>query len=168
MGDKLLSIPRSLWIVGSIVLSLTAFIVWLAFYGNETASSSKSNREVALTCTTDMATKFHIHPNVQIVINGKTETLPANIGVRPDCMSSLHTHDTTGKVHVESPEKRDFTLADFFAVWGKTYNRDQILDFKADDRYVIRETVNGKEIQEYENTVLRDGDQIVISYEEKK
>lgn len=162
------SIPKSWWIGGIIVLGIIAFIVWLAFYGNETATSSKSNREVALTCTTDMATKFHIHPNLEIVIKGEKQTIPTNIGVKSNCMNSLHTHDALGKLHVESPEKRDFTLADFFAVWGKTYSQDQILDFKADDSYVIRETVNGKELQDYENTVLRDGDKIVISYEEKK
>ena len=161
-------IPISWWIGGSVVLGLIALIVWLAFYGNETTVSLKSNREVALTCTTDMATKFHIHSNVEIIIKGEKQTIPVGIGVKPNCMNSLHTHDSLGKLHVESPEKRDFTLADFFAVWGKPYSKDQILDSQVDDRYVIRETVNGEEVQDYENTVLKDGDQIIISYEEKK
>lgn len=169
MDSKYLqSIPKGVWIGGSIVLAIIALIVWLAFYADTPSTSSRSTREVALACTTDMATKFHIHPNLHIVIRGEAQVIPTNIGVRPNCMNALHTHDTTGKLHVESPEKRDFTLADFFAIWGKTYSKDRILDSQADDRFVIRETVNGKEVQDYENTVVHDGDQIVISYEEKK
>lgn len=128
----------------------------------------KTNREIALLCTTDMATKFHIHPNLTIMINGRQQEIPANIGIQPTCMNSLHTHDATGKIHVESPEKRDFTLADFFAVWNKSFNKNQILEYEADDYHRIRETVNGTEVEDFENTVLRDNDQIVIYYEAKK
>lgn len=38
----------------------------------------------------------------------------------------IHTHDDTGIIHIESPVKRDFTLADFFAVWNKPFSKDQI------------------------------------------
>jgi hypothetical protein len=162
------SIPISWWISGGMTLGLIALIVWLAFYDNETATSSQSNREVALACTTDMATRFHIHSYLEIVINGEKQIISTGIGVSPTCMNALHTHDTSGQIHIESPQKRDFTLADFFAVWNKTYNKDQLLDNKADGQYIIRETVNGQEVQDYENTVLRDDDKIVIFYEEKK
>jgi hypothetical protein len=128
----------------------------------------KTNREVALSCTTDMATEFHIHPFLKIIINGVEQKIPADIGIVNGCMNPLHTHDDTGKIHVESPEQRDFTLADFFAVWGKIFTKDQILESKADQKYTIKETVNGVEVVDYENTVLKDGDQIVISYELKK
>ena len=83
-------------------------------------------------------------------------------------MNPLHTHDSSGKIHVESPEKRDFTLADLFAVWKKIFTKDQILDYKADQTHFIRETVNGAETKDYQNTVLHDGDNIIIYYEEKK
>src|SRR3989344_7293960 len=142
------------WVVGFIMISL-ALLVFIIF---KSAPPYKTNREVALTCTTDMATQFHIHPNLEIIINGQRQEIPANIGINDGCMNSLHTHDNSGKIHVESPEKRDFTLSDFFAVWDKTYNKDQILDYKVDDKHIIRQTVNGNETQDYENTVLRDKD----------
>ncbi len=128
------------------------------------SSGGKTTREMALICTTDMATEFHIHSHLQIVINGQALTLAEGIGIKSGCMNPLHTHDATGKIHVESPEKRDFTLADFFAVWGKTFTKDQILEYKVDDKHSIQQTVNGKVVDDYENTILRDGDQIVISY----
>lgn len=162
------SIPTSWWVGGGIVVLVILLLVGFAFFGNSTATSSKSNREVALTCTTDMATKFHIHPDLQIAINGEKQTIPANIGINSACMNAIHTHDATGQLHVESPERRDFTLSDFFAVWNKTYSKEQIFDSKVDDQHIVRETVNGKGVPDYENTVLRDKDQIIISYEEKK
>lgn len=155
------------WIIGIITVFVFGLIIILALKNSPSSLSSKTNREIALTCTTDMATQFHIHPNLEIIINGQKQEIPANIGVRPTCMNSLHTHDNSGVIHVESPEKRDFNLSDFFAVWNKTYNKDQILDYKVDEGHIVRQTVNGKEVQDYENTVLKDKDEIVIYYEEK-
>lgn len=153
------------WIAGGIILVL-AILFWMGRNGS--SISNKTNREVALTCTTDMATQFHIHSNLGIVINGQQQEVPANIGIGLSCMNSIHTHDNSGTLHIESPEKRDFTIADFFAVWGKTYTKDQILDYKVDQTHIIHETVNGVEVKDYENTVLRDKDRIVIYYEESK
>lgn len=128
-------------------------------------NANKTNREIALSCTLDMYTQFHIHPHLQIIINGQNQVIPANVGIIGNCLHPIHTHDDTGKIHVESPVKRDFTLADFFAVWNKPFNKDQILDYKADNQHTIKETVDGKEVQDYENTLLQDKQQIVISYE---
>lgn len=155
------------WIVGILAIGLV-FIITNASKAPsspEKSPLSKTNREVALSCTTDMATKFHIHPNLKIMAYGQLQEIPADIGVNNICMHPLHTHDASGKIHVESPEKRDFTLGDFFAVWNKTFTKDQILDYKVDETHIIRETVNGKEVTTFENTILNDLDEIVIYYE---
>src|SRR3989338_7614264 len=143
-------------IVAAVIIALFLFVV---------SRPPKTNREVALTCTSDMATQFHIHPNLEIMINGQKYEIPTNIGINSTCMNALHTHDNSGKIHVESPEKRDFTLSDFFAVWDKIYTKDQIFDYKIDQNHTMRQTVNGKETYDYENTILYDQDQIVIYYE---
>ena len=148
-----------------LVVGLGVLVLW---YLGSRPTTPRTNREVALICTTDMATQFHIHPHLEILINGRREEIPANIGIKSTCMNALHTHDTSGTIHVESPEQRDFTLADFFAVWNKPFNKDHIIDYKTDSQHAIRETVNGKEVLDYENTVLRDKDQIVIIYEKIK
>ena len=151
------------WILGFAIL-----VVGLFAWSNAAAkhkNSSQTNREVALTCTTDMATQFHIHPILKIIANGREQTVPANLGILPSCMKSLHTHDTSGVIHVEAPEKRDFTLADFFAVWKQPFSKDEVLSYKVDATHKIRVSVNGAEVRTYENTILRDRDQIVITYE---
>lgn len=163
------SSPLAWAIIGLFTFGVVAFVGFKIFGGSfEKPVSQKTTREVALTCTTDMATQFHIHPKLKIIIASKEQEIPRNIGVMPTCMYSLHTHDNTGVIHVEAPEKKDFTLADFFAVWQKTFTKDQILDYKADENNVIRMTVNGRESLEYENLILRDNDEIIIYYEEKK
>jgi len=131
------------------------------------SSSKRTTREVALSCTTDMFTKYHIHPFLKIIVSGVEQEIPANTGVTLTCMHPLHTHDTTGKIHVESPEQRDFTLADFFAVWERAFSKDQILDQKVDADHGIIMTVNGVKSDQYENLELRDADNIVIEYKQK-
>ena len=142
-------------------------VIWggVAFQkSGEAKNEARTSREIALTCTTDMATKFHIHPHVKIEINGADQIVPANTGVKPTCMNSIHTHDASGILHVESPVKKDFTVGDFFAVWGKEFNKNQILDYKTGTSTTITLTVNGKTTDTYEHTVMHDGDTMVISY----
>ena len=131
----------------------------------EAPTSQLSNRELALKCDAEMAGGFHIHPILQIVANGENVPMPIGIGIQPTCMSALHTHSADGVVHVESPEKRDYTLADFFAVWGQPFSKDEVLSYKVDATHRIRITVDGKEVDTFENTILRDKENIVISYE---
>src|SRR5262249_53559585 len=38
----------------------------------------------------------------------------------------LHTHDETGVIHIESPEKRTFTLGNFFDIWKQPLSADQV------------------------------------------
>lgn len=151
------------WIAGSIVLA----VLGLVLLGKYNPQSKRTNREVALACTTDMATRFHIHPHLEIIANGESQEIPANIGIILTCMHPLHTHDTSGTLHVESPTLRDFTLADFFAVWNQPFDKNQVLGYKIDNKHIIKVTVNGVAVDTYEQTILRDRDQIVISYEKK-
>jgi hypothetical protein len=112
--------------------------------------------------------KYHIHPHLTIIINGENITIPAGIGLEiSGCERVLHTHDDSGTIHVEPNSYRPFTLGDFFAVWGKPFSRDRILDYVRDSEHEIVMTVDGKESDEFENLVLRDGQQIVIDYKSK-
>ena len=126
-----------------------------------------SSREAALLCTTDMATQYHIHPELQILINGVENPISGNIGIKPSCMTSIHTHEGGGLIHVESPVQKEFTLGDFFAVWQKDFSKDKILDTAVTPTTEIVVTVNGERVDTYEQTILRDKDKIVISLQDK-
>jgi hypothetical protein len=114
-----------------------------------------------------MFTEFHIHPKLSIIINGESQVIPANIGITPLCMKSLHTHDATGEIHVEAPVKRDFILGDFFAVWEQPFDATHIMNYVVDEDSEIIMTVNGKVVDTYENTPLVDKDKIVVEYKKK-
>ncbi len=108
---------------------------------------------------------MHIHPQLHILLNGEAQTIPANIGVGSVCVRPVHTHDSSGEIHVESNVSRDFRLGEFFAVWKKTFTKEQILDAKIDATHRIVMTVNGNKSDAYENLIMHDKDDIEIRYE---
>ncbi len=63
-------------------------------------------------------TTMHTHANVQVFVHGEQETVPENIGIFDNAATSIHTHTADGVVHMESSTVRDFTLGEFFDVWG--------------------------------------------------
>jgi hypothetical protein len=66
-------------------------------------------------------TTLHIHQHLDLYVNGTKQVVPAEIGITTSpqvVFSPLHTHDTRGIIHVESPTVRSFTLGEFFDVWG--------------------------------------------------
>ena len=131
------------------------------------SSPGQEGLNVVRECITHGGLGMHIHPLLKISINGKEQEIPANIGVVSSvCLRPVHTHDASGKLHVEWEAVRDFTLGEFFKVWDKTFNQDQIFDQKVDETHTLIVTVNGVPNEEYENLVLGDGDMIVVKYEE--
>jgi hypothetical protein len=113
--------------------------------------------------TTPLA--LHIHQHLTILINGQERVVPALIGFRPPVgFLPLHTHDTSGIIHVESPVLRTFHLSDFFAIWGRPFNHHQILGRHTDKNHTITMTVNGQPTQTFGNWALHEHDDIVISY----
>jgi hypothetical protein len=89
-------------------------------------------------CKTDPVTEInigdhsnlalHIHPELQIMIDGIPQPIPSNIGVQTGVMRPLHTHDSTGVLHVEGPCQRDFTIGEFFQIWDQTFTAECIFD----------------------------------------
>lgn len=65
---------------------------------------------------------YHHHIHLSMYINGQAVVIPQNIGINTNasspCLYWLHTHDTTGIVHIESPVQRTYTLGNFFDVWS--------------------------------------------------
>jgi len=123
-------------------------------------------RQLVDLCTTDMATQFHIHSHVTIMANKQNITIPQNTGIdiQKNCMSSLHTHDTSGVVHIEAPIKKDFTLGDFFYKWGKPLSSTQVLDYQTDMEHALKVYVDGKEVSDPSTIILKDHEEIFIDY----
>jgi hypothetical protein len=90
---------------------------------------------------------LHIHSHLDVFVDGKAVTVPAEIGidVTKQQISPLHTHDTSGVVHIESPVKADFTLGQFMTEWNVPISKDAIGTLKVGDGKELHVYVNGKE-----------------------
>ena len=92
----------------------------------------------------------HIHPHVQILVNGRDVPIPANLGITTDAQGRatgflpIHTHDGTGTLHVESPTARGFTLKDFFDRLGFVLSSTELAGFLVEVGQSVRVTVNGQ------------------------
>jgi hypothetical protein len=110
--------------------------------------------------------KFHIHAMLHIYVNGLLVPLPANIGVDPakHLESSLHTHDHTGIIHMEAAHPFNFTLGDFFSVWGVKLGPAQLggLTGYGDDR--LHFYLNGRPLSNPAAHVLHNKDSVVVGY----
>ncbi|HIE64196.1 MAG: hypothetical protein CXT72_02040 [Methanobacteriota archaeon] len=113
----------------------------------------------------------HYHVNVEIIIDGDDYLIANNIGIEDsDCpggMRGIHTHDDTGKLHIETPSDMDATLGSFFNIWGENFDEDEILGNHGNSDYEIVMYVNGKLNSEYEQYSMQNNDDIEIRYQQK-
>jgi len=114
---------------------------------------------------------IHVHPHLSVTLDGKPLTVPAQIGIDPSLskdhsldqygmqamsdgmsgMAPLHTHDTSGTIHVESSIYRNYTLGQFLSNWGLDLNGK-----------TVKASVDGTPVSDYKNIILRDGEQISL------
>ena len=107
---------------------------------------------------------FRIYPRLRILIEGKEQPIPANIGVEPNCMKPVHTYDETGTIHIEAKEPIGIPLGEFFRLWGKGFSRNQILDAVRDAEHEVVMLVNGSPSEEFGNLIMQSGQEIVIEH----
>ncbi len=110
---------------------------------------------------------LHIHPHIDIEINGEKQLIPTNIGISPAGMRVIHTHETDGKLHIESPTPHQFVLKDFFLIWGKTFSSTCIFEHCVDETHELKVYLNDEEQTDIENVPLKDLDMVKIVYSEK-
>jgi hypothetical protein len=96
--------------------------------------------------------KVHVHAHLSLFAKGQQIAVPYGIGiVRPFQVNNgfasagagiywLHTHDATGVIHVESPDARTYTLANFFDIWGQPLDAHKVARFTGG----VRAYVDGK------------------------
>jgi hypothetical protein len=110
--------------------------------------------------------KFHIHAMLHIYVDGLLRPLAANIGLdsAKGLESSMHTHDATGIIHMEAPHPFNYTLGDFFSVWGVKLGPAQVGGLKGAGGDRLHFYLNGKPLRNPAALVLHKDDSIVIPY----
>ena len=112
---------------------------------------------------------MHEHANVQVFVHGEATTVPVNVGIdgtaQPAEVASVHTHTADGVVHVESNALAEFTLGQFFDVWGVRLTGSCIGGFCESGEDVLQVFVNGEEVTTgIRNVGLDDQTVIVVTF----
>jgi hypothetical protein len=115
---------------------------------------------------------LHIHQHLDVFVNGKHVTVPALVGIYANGDSTqggffveLHTHDTSGIIHLEAPKKGVFTLGQFVGVWGVRLSKQCIGGYCAAPGKPLKFYVNGKRfLGNPNNIVLHQHDEYAIVY----
>jgi hypothetical protein len=114
----------------------------------------------------DPGTGEHIHPQLEVYAHGEQIPIPVNVGIDPsrppEMMAGLHTHDTSGVIHVENADQP--TLGQFFQIWGVPFSADGLGPYEAGGDERVRVWVDGQESSEYGDLVIEDGQQIVVAF----
>lgn len=99
-----------------------------------------------IACDAMEGNRIHIHQHLVLLDHGKPVPIPPDVGQVPerDCLYWIHTHTPDGIIHIESPQSRTFTLADFFAIWGQPLSRTQVASMRVAKGTTLKIWVNGK------------------------
>ena len=104
---------------------------------------------------------YHSHPNLAMTINGQVIVIPVTF--EPSCAQLIQTHGSSGVLHVETNQNQNYTIGDWFVLWGHrindptqaVFNLTQIFGNKVDSSHHITMTVNGvNDTTAYQNLQL--------------
>jgi hypothetical protein len=75
---------------------------------------------------------FHIHSHLSVMLDGQLLTIPAHIGIIGStptfggCTYQIHTHDGSGRLHIEGSVPVAYNLGNFFDIWGQPLSSDNV------------------------------------------
>ena len=85
--------------------------------------------KAGLTLTPEETLTVHYHAHLDVIVDGSPVEVPAGLGINvgpngalPEHgsrgIAPLHTHDTSGILHIEAAKNDTFTLGQVFTEWG--------------------------------------------------
>jgi hypothetical protein len=113
--------------------------------------------KAGLTLTPEETLTVHYHAHLDVIVDGSPVTVPAGLGINsgpngevPEHgspgIAPLHTHDTSGILHVEAPKADTFTLGQVFTEWGVALSAGHVGAYATGDsgNRTVDVYVNGK------------------------
>lgn len=105
----------------------------------------------------------HYHSHVDIFVDGKPEPVASSIGREDQSLfSPLHTHATSGLIHIEAPEEQRFTVGMLFTEWGVRLTDDCIGGYCSPDTKLEAYVDGARSTQPIPALVLKKGSEIAI------
>jgi hypothetical protein len=132
------------------------------FPARDAATGGHGQAVNGIGCSAQEQVAFHIHAHLAIFAQGKQVQVAAQIGFPSDvtpCLYWLHTHDASGIIHVEAPVYHNFTVGDFFDIWGQPIDGHHLGSLRG----ALHAFVNGSEYSgDLRAIPLRDHQQITL------
>lgn len=151
------------WLWGTAIGVVTLATVAVVYFSIRGGSSVETYAEVdGVKCQNGEQLDYHIHAHLSILLLGDPVAVPAQTGIRDDCLFWLHTHDDTGLIHVEAPSDEDFTLGQFMMIWGQPLSETTLLDHTAKDGMEITATVNGEQVPGDPSLIVFEDQQSIV------
>ncbi len=118
---------------------------WTAPAGADVTAAVKA---AGLPMLTAEGTVEHIHAHLDVYVDGKAVAVPGLIGIDEpgQQISPVHTHDTSGIIHIESPVKADFSLGQFMTEWQVSLSATHLGGLGTDATHTLTAYVNGKPV----------------------
>jgi hypothetical protein len=122
------------------------------------------------TCVVNPPQAYHAHAHLSIIQNNEPLAVPKYLGAARSgdthCFYPMHTHDESGKIHVEWTEPSMFTLGNLFDIWKQPLTETNVAGitglpveiFVTDDG-----TVSKVEPADWKNIELKDDREITIA-----
>ncbi len=166
LNNSLIKDIKSLITFAIVIAILAAISLAFVDANAQSADPSRANNTIIM----------HFHPRLNITVEGKALTVPAQIGINSSLwkghsldkygmqsmnmimpgMAPLHTHDSSGIIHVESSINRNYTLGEFLKIWGLDLNGK-----------TVKMTVDGQPVSDLRNHILRDKEHIILDIKNK-
>jgi hypothetical protein len=157
-------------VIVSVIGVLVALTAGIGVYYTMGANSNPQNSLTidGIQCNSMEQLQYHIHAHLDVYVNGHQIYVPPQIGIIDDkCIYWLHTHDSTGIVHIESPVKKDYTLGQFFQIWKSKLGNSSSFEQVLGGKQVPTVYVNGNKVPSninYKDVPLKAHNEIALVY----
>jgi hypothetical protein len=147
------------------------------------SSTADSPDPLALDCVQHGAElSRHDHVTLQVFINGNQYVVESDTGVQTEVcngnennMHVIHTHDGSGRLHIEVNEAGDVPLGVFFDIWGYHFNETGIFDYRVNSTHemVMHVHASGESatvenrVTSFDDYLLQNGEVIEVHYRSK-
>lgn len=161
--NKKIKMKKNKIIVIGIIAAVAVGVAYAVFASTNTTKSSNVVSSFpavdGIPCESQEYVIYHIHAHMDIFVNGVPFKVPALIGFQDNiCLYWLHTHNTDGLIHMESPRAWNFTLGQFYDMWHVTG-----LSQPPDGEPIIY--LNGQKVTtKIADTPLKAHDEVVLVY----
>jgi hypothetical protein len=122
------------------------------------------------TCVVNPPQTYHVHSHLSIIQNNEVFAVPQYIGAAQSgnthCFYPIHTHDQSGKIHVESTAPGTFTLGNLFEIWQQPLTDSNVLGISGLPIEIFvtdNGTVTKVEAADWKNIELKDHREVTIS-----